>query len=160
MVVSFLIQLLSCFLCLGSSLHLRNRHCHMWVRYIETTIITVCCLSLLLLSIDIQLLCYLIMFYFKLTNGKMLKWWMLKWYNCEVKIGISRFVSHKCLMCSFVLFSNTTFLQQTKQSITFNFLSLTTITETKFMLSNQANTEKRGFFKDQLIVVKEILTLI
>ena len=52
-------------------------------------------MSLLLLSIDLQQYFYFIMFNFKLTNGAMVKWWMVKWYNDEIKIRIGRFVSHK-----------------------------------------------------------------
>ena len=52
------------------------------------------------------------------------------------------------------------FLQMTKQSITFKFWSLTISTATKFMLSNQATTERCGFIRGPKIVVREIMTLI
>ena len=42
----------------------------------------------------------------------------------------------------------------------FQFLSLTTSTETKFILSNQATTERRGFISGRPIVLREIVTLI
>ena len=70
---------------------------------------TVWYMSSLLLSIDVRWLYYFIMFYFKLTNGAMVKWWMVKWCNDEIKIRIGHFVSHKYWICSFVFFSNTTF---------------------------------------------------
>ena len=72
------------FFCSGPASSLRNRHRHVWVRYIDTTIITVWCISSLLLSIDLQWFCY-----------AMVKWWMVKCFNGEIKISISRFVSHK-----------------------------------------------------------------
>ena len=124
----------------GPASRLRNFHCHMWVCYIDTTKITVALMSSLLFSIDIQLWCYFTMFYLKLANGEMEKWLMDKWFNGGIKIRIGCFVTHKYWICSFVLFSNTTFLQQTKQSIIFNIWSLTTSIATKFMLSNQATT--------------------
>ena len=98
------------FFCSWPPLRLHNRHCHMWVRYIDTTIITVWCMSPLLFSIDLWLFCYLIKVYFKLTNGKVRKWWMVKWCIGEIKTRIGRFVSHKYWICSFVLFSDTTFI--------------------------------------------------
>ena len=148
------------FFCLGPSYRLRNCHCHVWVRYIDTTKITVWCMSSLLLSIDLLWLCYFIMFYFKLTNGAMVKWWMVKWCNDEINKSIGRFVSHRYWIYWFVLFLNTNVLQQAKKSITFNFLSLTTSTGTKFMLSNQATTERQDFIRGQAIIVREIVTLI
>ena len=148
------------FLCLGPASRLRDRHLHGLLGYIDTTTITVWCMSLLRFSIDLQWFWYFIMFYFKLTNGAMVKWWMMKWCNGEIKIRIGSFVSHKYQIFSFVSFSNTTFLQQTNQSITFNFWSLTTITATTFMLSNQATTERQDFIRGQAIIVREIVTLI
>ena len=148
------------FFCLGPASRLRNRHLHGWVRYIDTTIITVWCMSLLLLSIDLRWFCYFIMFYFKLTNGEMVKWWAVKWFNGEIKIRISHFVSHSYQICSFVIFLNTTFLQQTKQYITLTFWSLTTVTATEFMLLNQATTERQEFIRGWTIIVKEIVNLI
>ena len=68
-----------------------NYHCHVWVRYIEASKIKVACMSLLPLSIDLRRLFYFIMFYFKLANGAMVKWWMVKWCNGEIKISIDRF---------------------------------------------------------------------
>ena len=85
----------------GPELRLRNQHRHMWVRNIETTIITVWCMSSLILSIDLQWLCYFIMFYFKLTNGAMVKWWMFKCCNGEINIRIGHFFPHKYWICSF-----------------------------------------------------------
>ena len=148
------------FFFLGPALRLRNCHRHGWLRYIDTTKITVWCMSLLLLSIDLRWFCYFIMFYFKLTNGAIFKLWMVKWCNGETKIRIGRFFSHKYLICSFILFSNTTFLQQTNQYITFNFWSLTTSTSTKFMLSDQETTKRQEFIRGQPIFVREIVTLI
>ena len=112
------------FFCSWKVSRLRNRHSHVWVIYIDTTRITVRWISLLLLSIDLWWFCYFIMFYFKPINGAMVKWWMVKWLNGEIKNRTGCFDYHKYWICSFVLFSNTTFLQQTKQSITFNFWSL------------------------------------
>ena len=146
--------------CLGPELHLRKCYRHRWERFIDTMKITVWCMSSLILSIDLQWFCYSIMFYFKLTNGTMVKWWMMKWINGEIKIRIGSFVSHKYRICSFILFLNTTFLQHTKQYITFNFWSLTTSAATTFMLSNQATTEIRGFIRGHTIVVMEIVTRI
>ena len=90
--------------CLGPALCLRNLHCHVWVRYIDIKKTMVWCISLLLLSIDIRWLCYFILFYFKLTNGAMIKWWMVKWCNGEIKNRTGRFFSHKYRISSFVLF--------------------------------------------------------
>ena len=92
------------FFCLGPALHHCNHHRHVWVRYIVTTKITVWCMSSLLFSIDILWFYYFNMFYFKLTNGIIVKWWMVKLCNSEIKIRIGHFVSHKYWMCSFVLF--------------------------------------------------------
>ena len=117
-------------------------------------------MSLLLFSIDLRWFCYFIMFYFKLTNGAIVKLWMVKCCNGEIRIKIGRFVFDKYRIYSFVLFSNTTFLQQRNQSITFNFWSLTTSTEIKFMLSNQTTTERRVFIRVQPIIMRDILTLI
>ena len=84
-----------------------------------------------------------------------------KWCNGEIKIRIGHLFSHDYIEYVYLFyFSNTTFSQQTKQYITFNFLSLTTSTATKFMLSNQVITERRGFIRGDPIVVREILTLI
>ena len=62
------------------------------------------------------------------------------------------YFSRKYWIWSFVIFFNTTFFQQTNKSITFNILSSTTSAETKFLLSNQANTERRITIGVQLIV--------
>ena len=64
--------------CSGPASCIRNWHFHVSVLYIDTTKITVACMSLLLFSIDLQRLCYFILFYFKLTNGAMVKLWMVK----------------------------------------------------------------------------------
>ena len=148
------------FFCLGLASRPHNRHRHVWVRYIDTKKITVACMSLLLLSIDIRRYWYFIIFYFKLTNGAMDKWWMVKWCNGEIKIRIGRFVSQKYWICSFVLFSNTKSSQQTKQSIIFNIWQLTASTATKCMLSKLATTERQDFIRGQTIFVREIVTLI
>ena len=79
----------------GPALRLRNHHCHVWVRYIDAKKVTVWCMSSLLLSIYLQWFCYFNKFYFKLTNGAMVKWCMVKWCNGEIKIRIRRFVSQK-----------------------------------------------------------------
>ena len=95
--------------CLWTASRLRNQHFHVWVWYIDTTKITVSCMSSLLLSIDIRLICYFIMFYFKLANREMMKWWMVKWCNWEINNRTGHFFYHKYQICSFVLFLNTTF---------------------------------------------------
>ena len=100
------------------------------------------------------------MLYFQLTNGEMVKWWMVKCCNGEIKIKIGHLFSHKYQICPFVLFSNTTFLQQIKQYIPFNFWSLTTSKATKIVLSNQATNESWCFIRGQKIIVREIVTLI
>ena len=97
------------FFCSGPASRLRNCHCHVWVRYIDTTKITVACMSSLLLSIDIRRFYYLIMFYFKLTNGEMVKWWMVKWCNGEIKNRTGHLFYHKYQICSFVLFRTKSF---------------------------------------------------
>ena len=148
------------FFCSGKVSRLRNRHSHVWVLYIDTMRITVWWISLLLLSIDLWWFCYFIMFYFKPINGAMVQWWMVKWLNGEIKNRTGCFDYHKYWICSFVLFSNTTFLQQTKQSITFNFWSLTTSKATNFMSSNQATTERQDFIRGHTIVVRKTVNLI
>ena len=79
-------------------------HRHMWVRYIDTKKIIVWCVSSLLLSIDLWQLCYFIMFYLKMTNGAIVKWWMVKWCHGEMKISTGHFFSHKYQIFSFVYF--------------------------------------------------------
>ena len=79
------------FFCLGTELRLCNFHRNVWVRYIDTTYITVWCISSMLLSIDLRWFCYFIIFYFKLTHGAMVKWWMVKWRNGKIKIRIGHF---------------------------------------------------------------------
>ena len=66
------------FLFLGPASRLHNRHHQVLVRYIDTTKITFVCISSLILSMALLQYCYCIMFYFKLTNGTMVKWWMVK----------------------------------------------------------------------------------
>ena len=95
------------FFCSETALRLHDHHHHRWVHYMDTTKITVWCVSLLLLSIDLQWLFYFIMFYFKLTNGAMVKRCMVKWCNGEIKIRIGRLVSHIYLICSFFFLSKT-----------------------------------------------------
>ena len=140
------------FFCSGPALRLRNRHRHVWVRYIDTTTTTVACMLLLLLSIDLRRLCYFIMFYFKLTNGAMVIWWMVKWCNGEIKNRTGHFFSHKYQICSFVLFLNTTFLQQKKQSMIFNFWSLTTSTATKFIWNYLARLTSFSDVQEWIII--------
>ena len=144
----------------GPVLHLCNRHRRVGVRYTHTTKITVLSMSSLLLSIDIRQFYCFILFYFKLTNGSMDKWCMVKWCNVEKKVRNGRFVSQKYWICSFVLLSSTTFSQQTKQFIIFNIWQLTTSTETKCMLSNLETTKIQDFIRGQPIVLREIVTLI
>ena len=69
------------FLYMGPTLRLRHYHFQRWVRYIDTKKIMGWCMSLLIFSIDIQWFYYFIMFYLKLTNGEMVKWWMGEWCN-------------------------------------------------------------------------------
>ena len=128
--------------CSGPVLRLHDCHCHRWVRYNDATKITVWCMSLLLLYIDLQRFCFFSTL-FKLTNGAMVKWWMVKWCNGEIKIRIGCWFSHKYRICSLVLFPNTKVLQQTKQSITFNPWSLSKSKATKFMLSNHRSPKYR-----------------
>ena len=146
--------------CSGPAKRLSNCHCHVWVRYIDTTKHMVACISSLLLSIDIPQYWYFIMFYFKLTNSAKGKWCMVNGCNGEIKIRIGHLVSHKYWICSFFIFLNTTFLQQTEQSIIFNIWSLTRSTATRFMLSNQATIERQDFIRGQTIVVKDIVNTI
>ena len=73
------------FFCSKKASRLRNHHRLVWLRYIDTTKITVACMSSLIWSIDIRRLCYFIIFYFKLTNDAMVKWWVVKWCNGEIK---------------------------------------------------------------------------
>ena len=96
--------------CSGTALRLRNRHRHVWVYYIDTTKITVWCMSLLLLSIYLRWLCYFIMLYFKLTNGEMVKWWMVKWFNSGIKNRTGRFFSHKYQICLLTTSTSTKFI--------------------------------------------------
>ena len=92
------------FFCLGPALRLCGRHHHGWVRWVDTTKNTFWYMSLLLLSIDIRWFYYFIMFYFKMTNGAMEKWWVVKWCNSEIKIRIGSFFYHKYWICSFFYF--------------------------------------------------------
>ena len=142
------------FVCLWPASRLRYQHRHMWVRFIHTNKITVACMSSLILSIDLQGHWYFIMLYFKVTNGAMEKWWMVKSCNGEINISIGCFDSHKYWICLFVLFSNRTFLQQSKQFISFNIWQLTTSTATEYMLENLATTKIKDFNRGQLIVVR------
>ena len=112
------------FFCLGTALRLCDCHRHVWVRYIYTTKITVWCMSSLLLYIDIQWFCYFIMFYFRLSQ------------NISFLTNIES--------VHLFYFRTQHFLQQTKQSTNLIFWSLTPSTATKFMLSNQVTTERRG----------------
>ena len=144
--------------CLEQRSCLHNHHCHGWVHYTDTKNIIVWCMSSLLLSIDLWSFCDFIMFYFKLNNVAMVKWWRVKLCNGEIKISIGCFVSHKYWICSFILFLIQTFLQQTL--VNFNVWSLTINTATKFMLSNKATTEQQVFIRGLKIVVREIVTLI
>ena len=135
------------FFCLGPSSRLLNSHRYVWFTFIDTTKNTVVCMSSLLSSIDLQIFCYFIlllyiylrhfcyfiMFYFILTNGAMVKLWIVKWCNGETKNRNGHLFSHKYWIFSFLLFPKTIFLQQTKKYIIFNFWSRTTSTETKFL---------------------------
>ena len=87
------------------------------------------CYCLLIYDDYVILLC----FYLKPTNSTMLKLFIVKGGNGEIKKRIDRLVSHKYRICSFVLYSNTIFLQHTKQSIIFKFWSLPTSTATKII---------------------------
>ena len=133
--------------CSGTALRFCNLNRHVWVHYIDNTKITVACMSALLLSIDQRQYWYFIMFSFKLTNGEMYKWWIVKCFYGEIKIRIVHFVACKYWICSFVLFYNTAFFQQTKQSIIFIIWSLKTSTATKCMLSNQSTTKRQDLFR-------------
>ena len=53
----------------GPASRICDSHWHRWVRYIGTTNITAWCTPSLLLSIDLQLFCYFIMFCFKLSQN-------------------------------------------------------------------------------------------
>ena len=55
--------------CSGPALCLHDCHFHGWVHYIDTTNITVWCMSLLLLSIDLQWFYSFIMFNFNLSHN-------------------------------------------------------------------------------------------
>ena len=57
------------FFCSGPAPRLRDCHSHKWVRYIDTTKIINWCISLLILSIDLQWLYYFIMSQFKLSQN-------------------------------------------------------------------------------------------
>ena len=98
------------FVCSWPESHLRYWHRHVWMRYIHTKKITVVCMSLLILYIDLQQICSFVVIYFKLTNGTMGKWWVVKWCNGEINNRTGHFFSRKYWICLFVLFSNTTFL--------------------------------------------------
>ena len=71
------------------------------------------------------------MFYFKLTNGAMVKWW-----NGKIKIRIGRFFSHKHRIYSCVLFLNTNIFGSDKEIHNLQFL----INNNKY--SNQAQVIK------------------
>ena len=108
--------------CSGIAKRLRNRHRHLWVRYIDTTKITVWCMSSLILNNDIQWFCYFIMYYFKLTNAAMVKRCMVKWCNGEINNSNGRFLSHKYWTCSFVLSSKHKVFVADKEIHHFQFL--------------------------------------
>ena len=78
-------------------------------------------MSSLLLSIDIRQLCYIIMFHFKLNNGEMVKWWMVKWCNGEINNETGHFHSHKYRICSLVLFFERDIFSAGKESLNFQF---------------------------------------
>ena len=97
------------FLCSGPASRLCYFHLHVWARYIDTTKITVACMSLLLFYIDLGQLCYFIMFYYKLTNDDTVKWWMVKWCNGEIKIRIGRFSPQILNLFIFLFFEHSIF---------------------------------------------------
>ena len=146
------------FFCLGPELCLCNRHLHVWVRYIDTTKITVVCMSSLLFSIDLQQICYFIMFYFKLTNGEMEKMMDFKWCNREINNSIGHFFSHKYRFF-FSFFKHNIFAAD-KAIYNFQYLITNNKYSSQFMLSNQATTERQDFIRGQPIVVMEILNMI
>ena len=71
------------------------RHRHVWVRSIHTKKITVAWMSSLLFSIDLWRICYFVLFYFKLINGAIEKWWMVICCNSEIKNRTDHFLSRK-----------------------------------------------------------------
>ena len=58
---------------------------------------------------------------------------IVSFYYVSFSTVTEPFFPHKYQICSFVVFLDTMFLQQTKQSITFNFWSLTLSTANKFL---------------------------
>ena len=127
------------FVCSWPALCLWYRRCHVWVRFIHARKIIFACMSSLILSIDIRRIYYFILFYFKLTNGAMEKWWMIIWCNGEINNITGRFLSHKFWIYLFVLFSNTTFLLMIKNKQT-----LIRYCKTSFsvVIFSNGNTEK------------------
>ena len=61
-------------------------------------------------------------------------WRIYYFYHTLYQTVTGHWFYHKYWICSFVVFMNTTFSQQWKQSITFNFRSTTTCAEHKFLL--------------------------
>ena len=49
------------------------------------------------------------MFYFKLTNGEMVKWWIMKCCHGEIKIRIGHLFSRKYRICPFLIFEHNIF---------------------------------------------------
>ena len=115
--------------------------------YIDITKVTVACMSLLLLSIDLRRLCYYIMFYFKLNNGAMVKWWIVKWCNGEIKIRIVSFVSNKYWICSFVSFSNTSFFAASKAIHNLRYLITNNKYRKQVYVIKPSNHQKTGLYK-------------
>ena len=124
---------------LGPASHLRDCHSHRWVCFIDTTKITVFCMTSLLLSIDLRQYCYFIMFYLKLSQN---------FYFSQIL---------NLLICG--IFEHN-FFAADKAIPNLLSLSSTASTAIKFLLSNQAITEIRGFIRGRKIVVREIGTLI
>ena len=79
------------------------------MRYIDTTRTTVACMSLMLLFNYLQRICYFIMFYFKLTNGTMVRCSMVKCCNGEIissllsLLGILSLTASCCCRCHRIL---------------------------------------------------------
>ena len=75
----------------------------------------------------------------------------------HLKLSQSLCFSHKYRICSFVLFSKTIILQQTKKFIIFHFWSSETSAYIKFLLSHKATTERKSTFGGWMIFGREIL---
>ena len=125
------------FFCWGCASRLRNCHRHVWLCYIDTTKIMVGCMSSLIFSIDLKWCCCFIMFYFKLTNGEMVKRWMVKCFNSEIRIRIGHFFLTNIESVHFFYFKHSIFATD-KATHKFKFL----ITNNKY--SNQVYVIKKS----------------